>query len=438
MKTKTYPAILRAMRLPHPAAALLAGLFLGYGLLTATPALSQQILVAEGSVYFWRPGSPDWQPAVLNTQLNPGDAIYGGDGATTEVLIGPNDFVRLSSRTQLRLLALDSGLMQFYVASGIASFDLRSMPFGQIVAVDTPNASFVLGGLGYYRVDVQPNQTRFTTRRGGTATLSLASGGSRSIVGNQEILVVGANQPALQYRVLPSADTWDRWNDARSDYYTSAGVGVVWIDIGRREHRGPPPSQRWEHRDTPVPPGGWVRQDYRPASVPIVVPAPVQIQPAHPMRPPEFDRERGNHDHAREDRVRPDNDRSRPFEDRGRPGDDRGRFGDERGQHRPHSEQPAASVNVIVRPSEPAVAAPRPAPSMSTVVANPPPLAPAPVAAPVPTPMRNSAPVPLPVPGPVRGSAPAPMPAPAAGPAPGRAQNPDRDERRHRQDHENR
>jgi hypothetical protein len=426
MTTKTYPAILRALRLPRLAAAMLAGLFLGCGVFAAAPALAQQILVAEGPVYFWRPGSPDWQPAVLNTQLNPGDAIYGGDGATTEVLIGPNDFARLSSHTQLRLLALDSGLMQFYVASGIASFDLRSMPFGQIVAIDTPNASFVLGGSGYYRVDVQPNQTRFTTRRGGTATLSLASGGSRSIVANQEILVVGANQPALQYRVLPSADTWDRWNDARTDYYTSAGVGVVWIDIGRREHRGPPPPHRWEHRDTPVPPGGWVRQDHRPASVPIVVPAPVQIQPTQPIRPPEFDRERGNRDHAREDRGRPDNDRSRPFEDRGRPGDDRGRFGDDRGQHRSHSEQPAASVNVIVRPTEPAAAAPRPVPSTPTVIANPPPRAPTPVAAPAP------------VPGPVRNSAPAPMPAPAAAPAPGRAQNPDRDEHRHRQDHDDR
>ncbi len=360
---------------------------------------AQQVLVAEGAVYFWRPGSAGWRPIETNATLAAGDAVYAGNGATTEILIGPNDFLRLTSNTQVSLLAQDAGLLQFRVTSGLASFDLRSPLSGRIIEIDTPNAAFVVGGSGYYRVDVQPDRTRFVTRRGGRATLSLADGRGRSISANEEIVVEGSIGTVLPSRVVIETDTWDRWNDARSDYYATNGIGIVWVEIGRREPFGRPlrPAPRWEHHVTPPPPGGWARPNHPPAPVPIQ-------PPAQPIRPPEADhreRQRDFRDHRDHDRDRDHRDfRDHRGEDRGRPG--------------PRPEPATPPVSSTIRPP-----APGPAPGAAPAMPLP---RPAPVVAPGPVP-ASPAPAP-PARAPMPHVMPGPLPGPVLNPAPGPAPRP--------------
>jgi hypothetical protein len=325
-----------------------------FGML-ADPAPAQQLLVAEGSVYTWQPGAADWWPAELNTLLDPGDALYAGEGATAELLIGPNDFARLASKTQLSLVANDAGLMQLRVSAGVASFDLRSPLAGRIVEVDTPNAAFALGGSGYYRVDVQGSRTRFLTRRGGRATLTLADGRSRIVTANEEIVVEGSGLPVLQNRLVVT-DTWDRWNDARSDYYMTNGIGIVWIDGGRREHR-PRPAPHWddhERRDFPSPPVDRVR--------PIPPPRQTWPQPTPPVvRPPEPDRGTPHRDLHGDDQ-RNDHGRERP---------------------RPEPSAPPAATQPMPAPA-PVGVAPRQAPVTSNPAPSPPARAVPPSAQPAP------------------------------------------------------
>lgn len=368
--------------------ALVALLFPVLSVVASPPVEAQQVLVAEGGVYFWRPGRADWRPIEPSAQLSAGDAVYAGNGATAEILIGPNDFLRLTSNTQISLMAQDVGLLQIRVASGVASFDLRSPSTARIVEIDTPNAVFVVGGSGYYRVDVQPNRTRFVTRRGGRATLSLADGRTRGIAANEEVVIEGGAGAVLQNRIVIETDTWDRWNDARSDYYATNGIGVVWIDLGRREHFGRPvgPAPRWEHHDMP-PPGGWARPPVRP-------PTPMPIQPpAQPIRPPEIDHRPPHRDfHDRRD-------------------DDHGRHGS-----RSDPSVPATpAVGSTIRPPSPTPApvavpvipTPRPVPAVPT---------PAPAPAPIAAPRLPGPSAVVPLPGPVPGPAPAPGPAPRAEP----------------------
>ena len=179
--------------------------------------------VAEGAVRFWRPGAEGWTPAQLNAALVGGDAIHTADGGTAEIQVGPRDFVRLTANTMVSLVAYDVGLMQFRVSQGTASFDLRTLSAQRLIQIDAPNASFIIGGAGYYRLDVgTDNTTRFTARNAGRATLSLADARKQSVIAGQQIVVVGADRPSVDTRAAPGKDGWDRWNDDRSDYYASA------------------------------------------------------------------------------------------------------------------------------------------------------------------------------------------------------------------------
>jgi hypothetical protein len=103
----------------------------------------------DGEVSYWRQGAEDWARARPNLALAVGDAFYTSQGANFEVQFGSRSFVRADQHTQLSLLAQEERLIQFKVASGRVSFDLRSLAVGDAVEVSTPNAAFVIEHPGY-------------------------------------------------------------------------------------------------------------------------------------------------------------------------------------------------------------------------------------------------------------------------------------------------
>lgn len=203
-------------------------------LLALTPALAQtnddvppdmvtppRLSVAEGDVQFWRPGAAGWEPAQINTALAEGDSLNAGSDATVELQVGPRDFVRLMANSQLTFETHDAGMMHFRLGAGTASFDLRGGRTGQLVRIDTEGANIVVGGRGYYRISVSDDDTRIAVRNGGRATLTFADGRSRSIAAGEELIVADGGA-RVDSRAVPAQDSWDRWNDARSDYYASS------------------------------------------------------------------------------------------------------------------------------------------------------------------------------------------------------------------------
>ncbi len=181
-----------------------------------------RLSVVEGSVSFWRPGDQDWSPGQVNMALAAGDAINAGDGATVEIQVGPRAYLRLMADTQINIVRQDAGLLQVSLASGNASFDLRNLPQNQLVEIDTPNAAFSVNGNGYYRVDFRDGTTRFVVRRNGRATLGLSDGYNRTVSAGEQLIVRGMGQMTAEVAVAPAPDSWDRWNDARTDYYDKA------------------------------------------------------------------------------------------------------------------------------------------------------------------------------------------------------------------------
>lgn len=257
----------------------------------------------DGQVSYWRTGAPDWVAARLNTPLAAGDTLYAADGATFELQIGSQAYVRGGSDAQIALVEHDPDFLQFNVSSGQAAFDLRALTAGASVEIDTPNATFSITHSGYYRLDVDADSTRFITRRGGSAEVTRPDGQRQRIGTAQEIELSGNDGNIMLSRAAPPLDTWDRWNFARSDAqqdaisarYVPAGVygidsldrygtwqqqadyGAVWVPSGLPANWAPysdgnwvlDPVYGWSWIDAapwgwaPFHYGRWVRYDQR-------------------------------------------------------------------------------------------------------------------------------------------------------------------------------
>jgi hypothetical protein len=178
--------------LPRLAAAFSLALVLA---MSSVVALAQQITplrlsYVEGEVSFWRFGAEDWAEARHNLPLAAGDELYVGSRGVIELQAGGRAFVRADSDTQLSLLTQTADFLQFRITTGRVSFDLRTLPSGHTIEVNTPNAVFTIDRSGYYRVDVD-GEVRFITRRGGRAVMVPAGGQPMNIYPSEEIVVRG-------------------------------------------------------------------------------------------------------------------------------------------------------------------------------------------------------------------------------------------------------
>ena len=171
-----------------------------------------------GDVSFWRPGAQEWAEAKANTPLAPGDVLYTGADGNAELQVGPRAFVRAGNGTQLGLDNEEPDFTQFRVTAGHAAFDVRDIPAGHTVEIDTPNAAFTVERKGYYHVDLTEDTTTFRAHRGGSATVTPAAGAATTVAANQQIVVTGAETPSVETSAAPPLTPWDRWNNQRTAY----------------------------------------------------------------------------------------------------------------------------------------------------------------------------------------------------------------------------
>jgi hypothetical protein len=189
---------------------------------TAINQTPPRLSFTEGQVSFWRPGAQDWSQAQVNTPLAPGDELYTASPGTLELQIGAHAFVRARANTQVGLANQEPDFLQFKVATGSVSFDLRRLEPGRTVEVDTPNAAFTIEQGGYYRVEVAGERTSFITRRTGRATVTPASGQAVLITPSEEVVIQGTSSPQIAAYAAPPFDAWDNWNYARSNGFLDA------------------------------------------------------------------------------------------------------------------------------------------------------------------------------------------------------------------------
>src|SRR3989442_12800671 len=148
-----------------------------------------------GEVSFWRPGAQEWAEAKPNTPLAPGDILYTGQDGNVELQIWPRAFVRAGNGTQIGLDNEEPDYVQFRVTAGHAAFDVREIPSGHTVEIDTPNAAFTIESKGYYHVQLSEDTTTLSTHRGGIATVTPAAGAATPVAANTQIVIAGARTP---------------------------------------------------------------------------------------------------------------------------------------------------------------------------------------------------------------------------------------------------
>jgi hypothetical protein len=176
-----------------------------------------RLALVEGEVSFLRPGADDWAPARANLALASGDRLYTQDDANVEIQLAPRAFLRAGERTELALESHEPDFLQLRVGSGLASLDLRSLPAGHTIELDTPNAAFTIEETGYYRLDVDEAATTLTCRRGGSATLVTPAGRQLVVGASEEVVVSGEDAASVESYAAPELDDWDLWNYRRTD-----------------------------------------------------------------------------------------------------------------------------------------------------------------------------------------------------------------------------
>ncbi len=177
-----------------------------------------RLSLVDGEVSFWRPGAEDWGPAQVNVAVAPGDHFWAGEDSNLEIQIGAHAFVRAGEQTELALMTQEPDYLQFRVGSGTASLDLRRLAAGHTVELATPQGAFTIERTGYYRVDVEDDATKLTSRRGGLATLTPAQGPALEVAPSEQVVVAaGPDGPQIETYAAPELDDWDTWNYRRTD-----------------------------------------------------------------------------------------------------------------------------------------------------------------------------------------------------------------------------
>jgi hypothetical protein len=160
----------------------------------------------------------------VNTPVAPGDRLYAAPGGTVELQIGGRAFVRAagaSTGAEVSLGRLEPAYLQLELMSGTVSLDVRELPPGEAIDVNTPHGVLTLERAGYYRIEVGAEQTAFLAYRGGAATLTAETGARLAVPSDgQAVIADRSSDPTLGRAPAPSE--WDRWNLARTDSLLTA------------------------------------------------------------------------------------------------------------------------------------------------------------------------------------------------------------------------
>ncbi len=175
-----------------------------------------RLSLVDGDVSFWRQGDQDWSAAQVNIALAPGDYLHTTDGKL-ELQIGAHAFVRADGDSEIQLANQEPDFIQLTIASGRVTADVRTLPRGHTIELDTPNSALRIEQPGYYRVDVGKETTTIVTRRGGRTAVTPTGGHASEIEPNEEAIIDASDGTRVATYRAPELDRWDQWNYDRTD-----------------------------------------------------------------------------------------------------------------------------------------------------------------------------------------------------------------------------
>jgi len=168
------------------------------------PARVGRLAFVQGTVSFHDNDQTDWAPAVVNTPLTSGDALWTEPNARSEVSIAGTR-VRLDSGTQLDMLAIDDTQTRMQLDQGRIDIKTFTYDTHQPYEILTPRGTITLQQQGDYYVEAGSTQdpTRLGVRSG--AAQIQAPNGQVLAVRAGEMGEVADDNGSPQLRTIPQA-----------------------------------------------------------------------------------------------------------------------------------------------------------------------------------------------------------------------------------------
>ena len=139
------------------------------------PGRVAQVNLVEGSGSMQASGTTDWSSELLYRPLATGDRVWIDSGARAEMHVG-STVLRLGSRTELQVLAVDDRTVRLAVVAGSVVMRVRSLDADEHYELDTPAGDVVILQPGSYRLDVDENERRaYLAVRSGWAEVTARS-----------------------------------------------------------------------------------------------------------------------------------------------------------------------------------------------------------------------------------------------------------------------
>lgn len=174
------------------------------------PAQAGRLSYVSGDVSVQPDGSEDWQQAVPNLPLGPGDRIFTDSSSRAEIQIGQT-FVRIGQNSDVSLIDSTSDGITFGVAQGAVRIRVNGLWQDQSVYVNTPSGSVALSEPGDFRVDVEADSPSAAFSSFGANLYVTGAGGfAQNVAGDQSLQLVGSN-PVLPQWLGP--EPWNGLDD---------------------------------------------------------------------------------------------------------------------------------------------------------------------------------------------------------------------------------
>jgi hypothetical protein len=220
------------------------------------PGRVAQVNLVEGSGAMQAGGAGDWSSDLLNRPLAAGDRVWIDSGSRAEMHIG-SSVLRLGSRTELQVLAVDDRDVHVSVIAGSVVIRVRSFDADESYVLSTPAGDVHIQQPGSYRLDVDDRDRRaFLAVRSGWAEMT-GNADSGSLHIDQAAEMFADDTPSIRPVSTRANDSLDRWAEDRDqleeqspaaeyvsrdyvgyqqldgygDWYTDPVYGPVWVPV---------------------------------------------------------------------------------------------------------------------------------------------------------------------------------------------------------------
>ncbi|HEY3555293.1 MAG TPA: DUF6600 domain-containing protein, partial [Casimicrobiaceae bacterium] len=191
-----------------------------YGSDVDPPVRVGRMAYLDGQVSFSPAGSDEWVEARLNRPIVTGDRLWSDAGSRAELAVD-NSTWWLGDRTSVTVANLDDRIVQLQVHEGVLDAQVRRLPAGYVIEVDTPNLAFSITRTGRYRIEVdsQDGSTLVAVREGRGEVYGESA--AYTILSNQAYRFYGTDIRDSEFVEAPPPDAFDRFVRDRERRYVA-------------------------------------------------------------------------------------------------------------------------------------------------------------------------------------------------------------------------